>query len=289
MRLHIFGFPVATHFERGRKHRHGRQRFRPVSGAENLEQRCLMAYLYALNPDTLVGSETTFTQGGPTHSYGMSVNSGNLSPQSQLSDTEGTLGAPLQLQLMPGPDETNGELRNVVLQSQYGASSWSIGNAQSDFSILETVSFSGQSTALVSVRRQLENYVFNDSTTTTLEIPIGTILSLTATVSTMAFGPLTGPVLVESRIAASLDVSTAIQSVTASPTLVTAASPGVVTLGDSDATTLSDVAVLSGGQSETGNITFTLRGPGGFFYSETDPVSGDGRYSASTSLPTSAL
>jgi uncharacterized repeat protein (TIGR01451 family) len=71
----------------------------------------------------------------------------------------------------------------------------------------------------------------------------------------------------------------------ASPTLVTAASPPAVTLGTT-APTLSDSAVLSGGFSPTGSLVFTLSGPGGFSYSQTDTVHGDGTYPASTTPPT---
>jgi uncharacterized repeat protein (TIGR03803 family) len=70
----------------------------------------------------------------------------------------------------------------------------------------------------------------------------------------------------------------------AQPTLTTTASPAI-TLGTT-APTLSDTADLQGGHNETGNIVFTLSGPGGFSYTQTDPVSGNGTYSASTPLPT---
>ena len=75
---------------------------------------------------------------------------------------------------------------------------------------------------------------------------------------------------------------------TASPTIVTTASPTSVTLptGPSGTVTLSDSAVLSGGYYPTGSITFTLSGPDGFSYSQTDPVSGNGTYMASDTLPT---
>src|SRR5262249_38369405 len=53
-------------------------------------------------------------------------------------------------------------------------------------------------------------------------------------------------------------------------------------------TTLTDTADLEGGQSPTGSIVFTLTGPGGFSYSQTDTVNGNGTYSASTTLPTAA-
>ena len=71
----------------------------------------------------------------------------------------------------------------------------------------------------------------------------------------------------------------------ANPTIVTTASPPTVTLGTT-APTLSDSAVLSGGYFPTGNIDFTLSGPGGFSYTQTDTVSGNGTYTASTTLPT---
>ena len=38
----------------------------------------------------------------------------------------------------------------------------------------------------------------------------------------------------------------------------------------------------------TGSITFTLSGPGGFSYTQTDTVSGNGTYTASDTLPTTA-
>jgi hypothetical protein len=70
----------------------------------------------------------------------------------------------------------------------------------------------------------------------------------------------------------------------AQPTLTTTASPDL-TLG-ATAPTINDAADLQGGYYETGSIVFTLSGPGGFSYSQTDPVNGDGTYSASTQLPT---
>src|SRR5262249_11363663 len=73
----------------------------------------------------------------------------------------------------------------------------------------------------------------------------------------------------------------------AHPDLVTAAS-GAITLGTT-APTLSDSAVLSGGFFETGTITFVLSGPGGFSYTQTDTVSGNGTYAASDTLPTAGL
>ena len=74
----------------------------------------------------------------------------------------------------------------------------------------------------------------------------------------------------------------------AQPTLVTTASPAV-TLDASGAPTLSDSAVLSGAYLPDGlpsTIVFTLTGPGGFSYTQTDTVTGNGTYSASTPLPT---
>jgi hypothetical protein len=70
----------------------------------------------------------------------------------------------------------------------------------------------------------------------------------------------------------------------AAPSLVTTAS-GAVTLGTT-APTLSDSAVLFGGSFETGTITFTLTGPGGFTFTHTDTVSGNGTYTASDMVPT---
>ena len=72
----------------------------------------------------------------------------------------------------------------------------------------------------------------------------------------------------------------------ASPTLTTTVSPDNVTLSSNGPVTLSDSAVLAGGFDPTGSITFTLSGPGGFSYTQTDTVSDNGTYAASTTLPT---
>jgi uncharacterized repeat protein (TIGR01451 family) len=67
---------------------------------------------------------------------------------------------------------------------------------------------------------------------------------------------------------------------------VSPASPSVVTTASAPATlpgsvTFSDSAVVSGGYSPTGTLTFTLSGPNGFSYSQQDTVSGNGTYTAS--------
>src|SRR5262249_37123633 len=72
----------------------------------------------------------------------------------------------------------------------------------------------------------------------------------------------------------------------ASPTLVTTASPATVTQPVPGQTVLTDSAVLSGGFNPTGDIFFTLTGPGGFSFTQIDPINGNGTYTASTTLPT---
>ena len=67
----------------------------------------------------------------------------------------------------------------------------------------------------------------------------------------------------------------------ASPTITTTAS-AAISLGTT-APTLSDSAVLANGYYETGSIVFTLTGPGGYFYSQSDPLSGNGTYTATSS------
>ena len=71
----------------------------------------------------------------------------------------------------------------------------------------------------------------------------------------------------------------------ASPTLTTTASPATVTLG-STATTISDSAVLAGGNNETGSVNFTLTLGSTTVYTTSDPVSGDSTYTANYTLPT---
>jgi hypothetical protein len=70
----------------------------------------------------------------------------------------------------------------------------------------------------------------------------------------------------------------------ANPTLTTATSPNVTLSASS--VTLSDSATLSGGSNPTGDILFTLTGPGGFSFTQTDTVSsGNGIYTAAATLP----
>jgi hypothetical protein len=75
--------------------------------------------------------------------------------------------------------------------------------------------------------------------------------------------------------AAALLASAAPASASASPTLVTTPSPTAVTLG-ATAPTLKDSAVLSGGSSPTGTITFTLFVNGGSTPVDTETVTVDG-------------
>ena len=82
------------------------------------------------------------------------------------------------------------------------------------------------------------------------------------------------------------------QGTTVEQTVVSAAHPTImstasaaITLGTT-APTLSDSAVLANGYYETGSLVFTLTGPAGFSYTQSDPLSGNGTYSASTVLPT---
>src|SRR5262245_35256719 len=76
----------------------------------------------------------------------------------------------------------------------------------------------------------------------------------------------------------------------ASPVLVTTASPDVtLPPGPPGPVTLSDSADLEGGFNPTGSIVFTLTGPGGFSFTQTDTVTGNGTYTASVTLPTTGM
>jgi large repetitive protein len=72
------------------------------------------------------------------------------------------------------------------------------------------------------------------------------------------------------------------------PTLSTTPAPAAAILGLTPVT-LTDTAVLAGGSSPAGSITFTLVGPGGITDTETVTVSGDGTYTTPTgfTLPNS--
>src|SRR5262249_39963296 len=73
----------------------------------------------------------------------------------------------------------------------------------------------------------------------------------------------------------------------AGTTLGTLASPNApLTTGPPGTVTLSDSADLFFGYFPTGSIVFTLTGPGGFLYTQTDTVNGNGTYTASTTLST---
>jgi len=130
--------------------------------------------------------------------------------------------------------------------------------------------------------------VSGDGTYTT---PVGYTLPTTGTVTgtyawVVTYGGDPNNNAVSSPADASCTDSTETASVLpASPTITTTAST-VVTL-TTTAPTISDSATLSGGYYPTGTIMFTLTGPSGFSYTQSDTVSGNGAYSASVTLPTS--
>jgi hypothetical protein len=75
----------------------------------------------------------------------------------------------------------------------------------------------------------------------------------------------------------------------ASPTITTTSNPtGTVTLTGTTIT-VTDSAVVAGGYNETGNLIFTLSGPGGYSNSQSIPLAGNNTYSATTTLPATAL
>ena len=116
-------------------------------------------------------------------------------------------------------------------------------------------------------------------------------LTLTGTIDPNATGLLTNIVTVappagttDTNSANDTATDTDTDTIPVATTLATTASPNV-TLSNSSVT-LSDSATLTGGSNPTGNIVFTLSGPGGFSFTETDTVNGDGTYDASLTLPT---
>jgi hypothetical protein len=68
------------------------------------------------------------------------------------------------------------------------------------------------------------------------------------------------------------------------PTVITTAGPAV-TLADATVV-LTDSAVLAGGFNPTGTLVFTLKGPAGFSFTQTETIAGNDTYSVSTTLPT---
>jgi hypothetical protein len=76
------------------------------------------------------------------------------------------------------------------------------------------------------------------------------------------------------------------QGGSAEQTVISPASPGLDTTASLAGSILTDSAILSGGLFPTGSILFTLTGPGGFSFTETETASGNGTYTADTTLPT---
>lgn len=87
--------------------------------------------------------------------------------------------------------------------------------------------------------------------------------------------------------AAGLLVTAPAAAATGTPALTTTPAPTAVALGTAPAPTLKDSAVLTGGSSPTGTITFTLSLGASVFDTETVTVSGDGTYKTPTGFTTS--
>src|SRR5262249_20376740 len=112
-------------------------------------------------------------------------------------------------------------------------------------------------------------------------------MTLTGTIDPNATGVITNTVTVAPPAGVTDPTpsnNTATDTDALPPTLTTVASPDV-TLSDA-VVTLRDSATFSQGLNPTGNIVFTLTGPGGFLFTQTDAVSGDGIYTAAITLPT---
>jgi hypothetical protein len=115
------------------------------------------------------------------------VNSGG--PPS--SDYEGTLQTPFQFEVLPGPGETDGEIGYIILISQYVT--LGIGSdGQGNVAVSESVFSSLQQTVIFSVHQSGVNYDVNSGKVeTTVLAPIGSIINVSATLSTSAVGPTT--------------------------------------------------------------------------------------------------
>ncbi len=150
-----------------------RKRPRSLRRVEKLERRCLMASLSLLNPAALEGANSfrdyaPYSPGLPGISplapanYAVVIHTSTSG--SEKPDSQGTLAAPLQFELMPGPGETNGEMGEVALTSAYYLSSAVAGSnpnaGQAVESISETVSWSGQQKTILSVQQEEGNYQF---------------------------------------------------------------------------------------------------------------------------------
>ncbi|HVX13283.1 MAG TPA: hypothetical protein VHC22_19015 [Pirellulales bacterium] len=110
-------------------------------------------------------------------------------------------------------------------------------------------------------------------------------LDTTDAITTLATNPTTDPSeLTGVAFSPTAVVTSSAQVGLASPTIISTAS-AAVTLGTT-APTLSDSALFANGFGATGDLVFTLSGPNGFSYTQSDPLSGDTTYSASDTLPT---
>jgi hypothetical protein len=77
-------------------------------------------------------------------------------------------------------------------------------------------------------------------------------------------------------------------TIKASPTIITTSNPTGSVTQTNMTMTVTDSAVVSAGYNETGSLVFTLTGPGGFSYTQTDTLAGNSTYTATTSLPAGA-
>jgi hypothetical protein len=188
MRIPRRSRPSPCHQKPRRKDGGDWPRRRLIPGVEGCEPRCLMAYLVALNPQVLSEGAHTIPYG--TTSLGISVESNtnpHFSPLASavLSDTEGTTGGPLQLEVEPGPGEAIGALCEVSLEGIVNAAAG--GTSTNSTSISGFCTVGEKEFPLVSFSMSGGFYVYNDVTDpndhfgTDLYVPIGAAFSLSIT------------------------------------------------------------------------------------------------------------
>jgi hypothetical protein len=254
-------------------------------GIEHLEPRCLMAYLAALNPQVLSMGTVNYA-GDATNPWGIAVGSGEtIYPRAPalVSDTEGTTAGPLELRVQPGPDDPSNALCEVTLTTRLSARAVG-GGGNTAVSVTAACTVNGNNVPLVfyaNSGRVFQVDGANNAIVTELVVPIDRSFSLSIAAFTSSMVDTTRTPL-ESQVGwATVSIESAVQVIgTAGPTLVTTASPAAITLDSGVASALTDTAVLSGGNSETGSITFRLTAPDGVTVLDTETVAvdGDGNY-----------
>ena len=197
-----------------------------------------MAYLSALNLDSL-GDTADFQNGSTTQPLHVSISAEVEIKQFTGSSTQvsenGTFDTPLNIEVMPGPGETNGEPCEVALTSQVLAEASGVNGAQCEVSISESCVSGGQNIPVFAYDIAGSDISDswpanqNDQVETRLAIPIGATFTLSATIK--AVGTTTDDPFSGVGGIGELDISSSVTLPEIEPTPMSFGSDGGVDYG----------------------------------------------------------